>query len=715
MQKVRSILSSTSLLFALLLPLSVSSHAESICNYILKFQAALTETDDWASLVATLQSATSYRLKYPLQLTSNRGVSLPVLESAFKDTRYFIGSNRRLTNNEVNQGSVIHSRVSFYYKNKAANRKELGVLNYLILSAEGNVLEVGAGSKALINEFRSHIFGRTQKPEYQNLMIDINESLYKTLSENPVANTKLKAFAEERKWPAGLEKELKLVYFNNELVPLKSWAAKHGYTEEQLKDAGWLELRFNQRGERFFVPRNNDTIKIPFFQDSKQTKPLAWRTRVLNKKIPNGPKYLSSPLNRTQASASSIYTHLYNSWKLNEVRGKTLVITEGEFKSAIATHYSGILTLGLLGITEFDDDCIQAISKAEPKEVVIVLDRDPKGKGLMRLDEVTDSERAAYSIARELELSQVKVRVGTLPDVFDGGKVGVDDLILEKGIDPYLHTIETAVAPNVYAENHGMDPYFQDLLLRRKKLNRALEKYQDSNQRGGPVVSNAIIAKTKLYLKNYDQMFEEYLQKVLKTNRRLDQPSVHYHFISQSTFLPKDVNIGMALSHENNSRKAFNNEQLQGNIILMEFTEDDLRFPLGAKVKSLPFSYRSLLGAFQNGGTGSTNVEPSLSQVLEKGWSLANATGFNPDSFDEFIFIPLAGHLNTIFPSDDYRFEFNVQFYKSFAADRVFSDVIPIAVIKKDSGKVVAMADMRKQNREPLFNRVNSYLRPRVQ
>ena len=102
-------------------------------------------------------------------------------------------------------------------------------------------------------------------------------------------------------------------------------------------------------------------------------------------------RYLSSPLNRSLNTALPVQSRMYNSWKLGSAAGKTIVITEGEFKSAIATRSTGILHLGILGIHEFDESMLQAIVDAKPAKVIVVLDRDPKAMALQRVDEVTDS------------------------------------------------------------------------------------------------------------------------------------------------------------------------------------------------------------------------------------------------------------------------------------------------------------------------------------
>ena len=642
--------------------------------------SALSETASWKSEYQELTQHTDYRLKYVFRLSAQNQTALPVNERFYQNTRYQVSSIEALHLPEIKTGQRLFQNIRLSYRLASGEIREMGNLSYLILNADESVAEVGAGSQALIDEFKNNIFGHEVTLAEQERVFELNRKLYEALSQEPRVQMKLKEFSESRGWNAGFEKEMKLIYFNNEFLDLKAWAKENHFSDQEMKNAGWFERRFDRNGMVKYAVRNHNTIQIPFFMDVEQTKIIAWRTRVLKKVRPDMPKYLSFPLDRARTESPPVFSRLYQSWKLAQAKNKTLVITEGEFKSALATHVSGILTLGLPGITEFDEASMQAVVDANPSEVIIILDRDPKGKALMRLDEVTDSERAAYTIALDLQAKGLKVRVGTLPDVFDGGKVGIDDLILAKGLMPYLETIKQAVSPTVYASMHKLDPVFQELLTRKRKLVQALSRYQDSESRGGLKVSEAVLLSANSNIEKLEAALAFYLTQVKNTDRRLDQPSAQYQFIPQAAELPKALRLRYQSESTAGKFITLSPDWIRANILLMQIPEVAL-------------------------------TEISESELTKRGQKIIEMANISKTVEIDQQTLFLAGYLYTIFPLDDYEYNFNAKLEKTFNHERSVSEVIPLMISKKDTKKIVAFAELK--NEVTKLDQISNYFRPK--
>lgn len=114
---------------------------------------------------------------------------------------------------------------------------------------------------------------------------------------------------------------------------------------------------------------------------------------------------------------------------------RKLVISEGEFKTAVAYKMTNIDHLAVPGITMVDDELLKAVEAAGPSEVIVVFDADPDGKAQERGDLLTDSERASYRIACLLEELQVPVKVSFWPtESRIGKKVDIEDLLLDESV-----------------------------------------------------------------------------------------------------------------------------------------------------------------------------------------------------------------------------------------------------------------------------------------
>ena len=137
-------------------------------------------------------------------------------------------------------------------------------------------------------------------------------------------------------------------------------------------------------------------------------------------------------------------------------KGKQIVVTEGE-KKALSAIAHGVNCLGLTGCWNWqkprkrDDagrgygprhliDDLTKISWAN-RDVIICFDSDVAEKHSVEL--------AQQRLAEALAKRGANVRVARLPNGPDGGKLGLDDAIVELGVHPVMEILEAAEEPEL--------------------------------------------------------------------------------------------------------------------------------------------------------------------------------------------------------------------------------------------------------------------------
>ena len=643
------------------------------------YKGVLEQTEKWQKEVDALKSLTDLQLKQPLQLmtTIDTNQPIPMKAENYRDTKFLEKNDYDIV---LEEGQTVLRNIEFGY-NIGGSFRHIGTLSYMVIGKDNKVQEVGGRSIELVEEFKHHLLGRHLSKTELNRISEINTKLISYLRSLPEAQRRVTEFAKSRGWPEGITDKAQLAYFNKDMVNLFQWAKENGYHRSELRDAGWLSLRFI-KGKPVYVVTGSNSIKIPFFEKTDANTDLIplWRTRNLEIKG-DGPKYLSWPLNRSIAREFKVNETLYNGWRLNEAKGKTIVITEGEFKCLIATEKSGILNVGIPGITQMTETILNALVAAQAKEYIVVLDRDPKAKALMRVDEITDSERAAYIIAKELQSAGAKlVKVGVLPDVFNGGKVGIDDLILAKGTKPYLKMLKESMTPEEFARRAALDPLFNEINYRQQKIRSASVDYQRSLTRGGNQAGTEVINKIKNIYKLLRGAFYNYLRTNFNGARMLAQPSMRFPYIPKIYVTAekdkKNQEASEQVIQDKNQILTASNEVLAkdrfiGDILIMDFVPKDLK-PEGCKpAPCTPINISS---------------KSIRSTTLEE-------------------------YLTHDFPKDDYQFEANVRFGEGL--------VVPLVIFKRDSGNIVALArlktaeseDVNTDNSNNLFVTVQKILR----
>lgn len=610
------------------------------------YQFALKETANFSEVIAPLKEATHQRLKQPFSLrASEPGIKLPVDESAYAKAKFEVSWQPNALP-RVAPGQKLVRNVEFGYRPSGEFRK-IARLEYLLLDGEGNVLEAGAKSKAILKEFKNHLYGRTLGREELEKISEINGKIFDELRNNPRAASKVKEFEKSRKWPEGLSDKAQLAYYDSSVIDLKAWAKKNGYTNAQMKDAGWFWLVFNKLGQPIYLPSREASIKIPFFSDASKTRISVWRTRTLDSGNPNLPRYLSWPLDRSVERRFAVTERLYNGWDLASAKGKTVVITEGEFKCLVTQDASGYLTVGIPGITEFDDAIISALVQAQAKEYVVILDRDARAKGMLRVDGISDSERAAYVIAKELKAAGApNVRVGVLPDAFHGEKVGSDDLILAQGPKPFVDVVQNAAGIEAYARRISLNTTFQEIIYRKQKVRSALSAYERSVQRGGAEVSRQRLDAALDVLAALERAEKNYLKFEFNNAKSLAQADAAYSSFSR-TSAPNFANKA-ALAEDGTGMplEAFTDE-----ILYLNYAPRDIDPHLCRPAPCLPLPYSS------------------------------------DEMGDHFV----KEILHPNFPRGEYVYHFNVTL-KGSSADPV-REKIPLVIAKKKSKTVVAIVD----------------------
>ncbi|OYZ22229.1 MAG: hypothetical protein B7Y39_08000 [Bdellovibrio sp. 28-41-41] len=430
------------------------------------------------------------------------------------------------------------TNVEFGYQNQHSKKvQNLGVIPGIMLDANGLPTRFLFYNQEQLEVFRAHYFGRPFSTKMRTAILDINTALFKYLETQPVALEKVAEFEKKRGWPEGTAKKIGLVYYSSEAVDLLVFGKKHGFDYADMASAGWLKPYVNKHGSISYRENYNDSIKIPFYDETNPSKIAFWRTRNLRS---GAPKYLSWPKDRSLFEEAPLFEEFYNSWNLNKVKGKRIILTEGEFKCAIGELTTGVFHIGVPGIGQFYTSMLDKIVKAQPSEVVVLFDRDPIGKALLRLDEVTDSQRASYLIAKQLEAAGISVKVATLPDVYNGKKIGIDDLLLSHGTAPYTQALDQAVTADAYAKAFKIDVPLSLLTDRRNKIRRAVQKYDTANSSAAGFMSidqRAIHIDLQTYLTHVEDALRQYMKVKYPERSQMLDPSDRFVVIKPGTTL----------------------------------------------------------------------------------------------------------------------------------------------------------------------------------
>lgn len=638
-----------------------------------------------ASVLGPLRRATEYHLSYPLLLTAllpperdgddSIVVTLPMNREELRFARIVVADHPQVSTRTVLYDAKCGYRVQDEFR-------VLCPVRYVCVEGK-QIVEVGLANEALVALFRRHVFGHAVSADELDRQMDIQESVFAMLRGHEVARRKLEEFIASRGWPRKVVDRSYLAYLGNE-VDLQSWAQAQGYTDEEMFHTGWYDRAVKKNGACTYSVRDDNVIRIPYYYKGRI---LSWRTRTLSPKLASKRKYASFPLDRSLHRPLPISCRLYGAWNLHEAKGKTLIVTEGEFKADVATA-TGILTVGIPGITQVDNGILRVIAACGAERIIVVLDRDPYGKGLMRVDGITDSQRASYAIAQGIRRAGHRnVLVGVIPDVRQGEKVGLDDLILDQGEQSLHALVEASTTPEEYARAINLEMVFAEIWDARQRLKWALRDYDTSVKRGGKKVADTLYRQARYLFGQVCDLYTEYLQRRFFGAQRIDQPYVKYMVKFRNRRM---LGAGQKLVVDRFDQ-SIPIERFQNDILVLQFVTRDQ--PLGAVLRftpQLPWRHRDV---------ARWRMEPEASflrQVINRGCQVL----FGPDasplelSQDTNLLsqVVLAGMLDRWFPSDEYRIEPDIQCF--FLHNDFWEEVVklPVTVFRRASNEAVVVA-----------------------
>lgn len=636
------------------------------------------------TVIETLRAATNSRLRYPFRIISSEQ---PAIELAGNPELFERAVLRVATEPKRSHLDRSIRRALFGYIVQGQFRR-IGPINFVVIDGTGHVVDMGFANHLLLQHFKYHLYGRNVSPEKAERLIQIQEAVFAYLRSSSACQERLAQFVASRGWPEGLAESAQLVYFDSRLVDLQDWASAQGFKAGDMCQAGWFEMNFSQQGELSYSVRDSDVIRIPYFHKGRI---VSWRTRHLNPIRAETHKYTSWPLDRSVHDWREFETKLYFQWRLSEAQGNPIIITEGEFKCLVTTHIGKILTVGIPGITEVDDKTIQMLVEAHGSEYLVILDRDPFGKGAMRVDGITDSERASYLIALRLQRTGAQnVRVGVIPAKPNGEKVGLDDLILESGAEALKAIIDQATIPSLYAEKVGLDEQLCDILLARQQLKKVLEDYRQSFQRGGTAVAQEVVAQAEYIQGEVETLYRTFLLQELRGARRLNQPMRHFTALFQvQSLLKPDYKMVLLENGKELPLHYFCND-----IIVLKFHLQDT--PVSAiwaldPYLTLEFSQSDIHSLATTGKT----VNSALIATAEVGASVLGVSLpklLGTSTVHDLATVVMAGHLARWFPGDEHIFQRNVSFcilYPEYVEELIR---IPLIVFRKASKMAVVVA-----------------------
>lgn len=337
------------------------------------------------------------------------------------------------------------------------------------------------------------------------------------------------------------------------------WGKLNDFSSEEMYLAGWVDKTITNKGRIYYESpkKEHADVFIPFKDDFGDILFMRRRSMHPNPKA----KYLSAKLRREIVQPHPFQEGMYNAQELSNAKGKTVIVTEGEFKALISNaslNPRDYLTVGITGITQVSPEHMDALLAAQPARIVICFDRDPKGAGLQRGDYATDSQREAYSIGLQLEKLvkernlETRIEIARLPNVFGGKKVGIDDLVMEHpnnrvdldipdfrfGAQAYEKVLQRVETDGIrvdgtytvpeYARKLSLETvpqkrsYWDDETLelryflwieieRRKRLiEKSLEKYRIAQNRGAKKIDDTHLEKAHVLVAQLESLASEF-------------------------------------------------------------------------------------------------------------------------------------------------------------------------------------------------------------
>jgi len=664
-------------------------------------EEALAQSTGWRELVEQLEAQIDPVYQYLLTLSApgkTGQIELPISIDAYSKAAYRVGSGPL----DVPEGYSAHGPVAFRYEVRGEHARHIGKVDCVVLDSSQQVVEVWARAEDTLRIFRENIHGRTVVRDELERLYSLNEQLIDALRADPACSAVLTDFVISKRGYPDLQwsDHAKLAYYDYRRFDLRGWAEQRGFSEEELFQAGFLERTVTETAVRY-SERTKEVIFIPFKNDEQRI--VLWRMRVLDPK--NESKYLSAPLRRSDRYPESVHRELYQSELLKDVGGKSLIITEGELKCLVTTQLTGFATVGITGITQVTDLIIEAIIRAKPESITVILDRDPLAMGLARTDRLTDSERAAFMIASRLKSAgHPKVLIGTVPslpfndpsDPKAAQKVGLDDYLLaikHGGGCPtgaLVDILQNGREPDTWLGARGNDPLLQELLARIRRLGQLERHFRSHVNRSGKYPIDSLArCEAEASLDQVSSMVEmlkaardRHLKEHYGGARRINQPPRKFAVL----YGTKQTRSRSSLCLVTQDRRmiALGDSFFEQDIPSLRAVPPDIpgkRFE--PKGEDFPHSMARLTKAYHHPKqhpevvtlyrTGAAIFVPESRQEF---WDRSNVT------YEQFVRRVFAGWLARSFPTTQYHYEEGITLQRLHPTYSEIIATIPIAIFK---------------------------------
>ncbi len=627
------------------------------------------------------------------------------------------------------KGSSKNSRHSPMYMgyNVRGNRRIITPVNYIVQdNRTGEITKVSFPSVNAKEAFINHFFGREMTPELEKKVINVHEWFYEELTSQPELQEKLEKFLDSREYNdelKGLVREnAKLAYYTEEFArkiiegKLDSFESKEDEKEfiDLLYLSGIIAVQIGPEGNITMVHNEVPNVRIAYTVKDEISDELlirSTRNRMDFKNAPEsvktkGPKYRDSPQCRDIVTKRDLNTKIYHHFKLGDVEGNELVITEGEFKALVTELLEGSTTLSIPGITDIGYTLAKEIVGAGPSKVTVVLDRDPQASSDLNPHNTSDSMGASWLLGKliedetESQKADIDVRVAYLPDVFNGDKVGTDDLALsEGGLSKYKQTLEEGMKPNDFAKHYNIDAELVETNYLKRTLEAAYNRKNIEIYRGGEPLAPELVKdldKLRGTLQNIQSKIlgHEYLRESLAQPRKglnmihQNERGDNVHIVTQNNgeISARYLNTSMAYYELNFENLQPKKDREEGSALEGLFSARKSYESLGIKsydfvkylngkedeIKDKRFAKRL------NAGIKVLDLNEDQVEQLKTSASLLSTT-------------LAAGLFTTIYPPSSYQYEINVDIFNQDGDSLRKVTQIPLLFRKKDGKNLGAV------------------------
>jgi hypothetical protein len=184
---------------------------------------ALNETNDWKATVATLNANTSaesgYEERFFLEHSSNTGEKILLPARVKVSGRVKIRRSLKAPSS-IPAGTTLIQDVSFGYK-EIRGFDRIAPLSYVLLDQDQNILEVGAPTEAVGEEFKTNLDRKVLSTKEIERLQKLNQDVFEYLKSNARAQKEVKKFAAARNWSKPILEKSGIAYYSEDFSPLE--------------------------------------------------------------------------------------------------------------------------------------------------------------------------------------------------------------------------------------------------------------------------------------------------------------------------------------------------------------------------------------------------------------------------------------------------------------------------------------------------------------